>query len=120
MKSFILSLLLFSTIIGGIIANSFYVTAFCNDLTYLCELAMLEQPNEDTVLKIKSLWEKKRPILDISIKTNELEKMNDLIQSLISVHKSKNSAEFDKYCILITELAKEFSEHERISFRSIC
>ena len=49
----------------------------------------------------------------------ELERMNDLIESLSASHHAENDAELRKYCILISDLAKELALYEKLSLRSI-
>ncbi len=120
MKSVVLSLLLFLLILGAIVANSFYVSHFCDDILEIAQKLEYSEQKETLISEMKVVWNKNRDWLDFSIKLNEIERMNDLIESLESAYKANNQAEFSKYCALITELAQEFAEHEKLSLRSIC
>ena len=120
MKSAIVSLLIFLLLIILIVGNAIYVSHVCKDISNLAQEVSNSDQKEISIAKMKDLWSGHRDWLDLSVKLNEIERMSDLIESLDAAHKADNQAEISKYCILISELAEEFSEHEKLSFRSIC
>ena len=120
MRSSIIALLLFLIIMITVIGNAIYVSTLCQDISDVAQKLPDSEQKEICVTELKNLWNKHRLWLDLSIKLNEIERMSDLIESLDAAYKADNQAEISKYCILISELAQEFAEHEKLSFRSIC
>ena len=55
----------------------------------------------------------------IKFESDELERMNELIESLISAYESKDSSQITKYCRLIADLCYELSTFEQISIESV-
>ena len=119
MRAFISALLLFALLISAVVINSIYINSACDNLGYLAEKLAAAQDREPLIKEIKEIWNKNLPYFNLSIRTNELERMNDLIESLDASHKAQNEAEFQKYCILIADLAEEFACYERLSLRSV-
>lgn len=120
MRAFITALLLFAILIGAVIANAIYIQVTCDKISDAAKSLKSAKQREPLLYEIKALWDKNHLPLNFSIRANEVERMNDLIESLIASHLAQNEAEFQKYCNLISELADEFSNYEKISFRSIC
>ena len=118
MKAFIGALCIFAILVALVLSNSFYVR---NTLKGISELAIdLERSSakgeNDALVK---LWSSNRALLSLSIEADELERMNDLIESLNSLDAANNLAEFQKYCRLISELALELSGYECVSVEGI-
>lgn len=120
MKALVISLLLLSLVLGAVVINSFYVRKVCGEVYELAEKLKSADECDALINNMKKIWSNARPFLDLSIRLNEIERMNDLIESLESSYISKNGAEFQKYRRLISELAEELISHEKISFKSIC
>ena len=120
MKSFIASLILFIAVIFFTILNSIYISKSCEEIDYLTRQIASDDDRDVAIQKISQLWKSKRIIFELSIKTNEIERMNDLIESLKASHSSQNEAEIQKNCILISELVIDFARYESISIKSIC
>lgn len=120
MKALVISLLLFSLVLGAVIVNSFYVKGVCDHIIDIVEKVKSADECDALIKDMKEIWSDARPILELSIRLNEIERMNDLIESLEASHISKNTAEFQKYCRLISGLAEELINSERISLKSIC
>ncbi len=120
MRSLIISILLFSLLVGAIVVNSIYVSNLCRDISELAEALSISDERELLITNMKEKWQKHRPFLDFGIRTGEIEHMNDLMEGLYASHEAKNEPEFQKYCILISELADEFAAYEKISLRSLC
>ncbi len=120
MKSLIISILLFALLVGAVAVNAFYVSSLCKDLSATATELISSQSRSTQLAELKSKWDKHRIFLDIGIRTSELERMNDLIEGLRASYAADNEAEFQKYCILISELAEEFASYEKISFKSLC
>ncbi len=120
MKSLISAIILFVLLVGIIVFNSLYVSKFCADISNI--VTKIEESDKPSVLlsELKTKWNQSRRWLDFSIRTGEIERMNDLIEGLIASHSAKNEHEVKKHCSLIKQLLEEFSEHEKISVKSLC
>ena len=118
MKSFIFTVIIFSLLIAAIVVNSFFVRKNLGEISALSSSLTVEFCESDTQ-RIKNLWQEKRNFLSYSIETDELERMNDLIECLVSTDASASPEEFKKYCRLISDLSEELSDYERISLSSI-
>ena len=119
MRAFITALLLFFMLIGLITVNSIYVSSECEKISLAAQRVAETQDKEAPISELERVWRKNLPIFNLSIRTGELERMNDLVESLVASYNAKNDAELQKYCILISDLAEEFAHHERFSLRSI-
>ena len=120
MKSLIISLILFSFVLGAVIINAFYAKGVCGNIGELAEKLKSADECDALIENMKEIWSDARPILELSIRLNEIERMNDLIESLEASYLSENPAEFQKHCRLISELTKELISNEKISLKSIC
>ena len=119
MKSFIITIILFSVILSFVILNSIYITKVCNKISDLCNSISNIPDHPKALTEMFESWKKSKPVLEFSVRISELERMSDLIESLQSSVKSQNEVEIQKYCILISDHAKYIAQHERISFSSI-
>ena len=120
MRSFIATVILFSLLVGSVAVNAIYVNSVCEKMENLANELKASTEKASLIAELRSLWSKNSAYLNLSIRTDEIERMNDLIESLNASHNAQNDAEFQKYCILIAALAQEFSRYEGISFDSIC
>lgn len=118
MKAFIFGVIILSILLCAIIANSFYVSRVCGEIS---ELALLleSSPDASRVNDLSILWDNCRQLLSYSIRANEIELMETLIESLKSTIDSDNPAEFKKSCRLVSSLALELSSYEKLSLESI-
>ena len=120
MKSFVVALILFITVIFFTILNSIYITQSCEQINFISNQIASDSDREANIQRISETWESKRIIFELSIRTNEIERMNDLVESLKASYLSQNEAELQKNCALISELATDLSRYESISIKSIC
>ncbi|MBP3369835.1 MAG: DUF4363 family protein [Clostridia bacterium] len=119
MKSFIAVLIILFVIIALVVANSLYVTNIFSRLSTLSESIIESKSEGAEAEKILSLWQDSRHLLSFSIEADELERMNDLIESLHTASATKNLPEVFKCCRLISELSDELMSYECISLQSI-
>ena len=118
MKSFVTVLILLFIIIALVIVNSIYVTSVFSQLSDLAE-GIINGYGNDGVENILSLWQKSKALLSFSIEADELERMNDLIESLKLASETENTHDLNKYCRLISELSDELMNYERVSLQSL-
>lgn len=118
MRSFVAVLIIFFGVILLVIANALYVCAVCKEIS---EIASELEKNGDgaRVDELQSVWHSHRALLSLSIELDEIERMNDITESLKSSHELGNLSEFRKNCRLIVDLCEEFSNFECFSINSI-
>ena len=119
MRSFITAILLFVILIASVTANALYINSVCSKIDATAESLTNASNKQALISELKSLWKKNVKIFNLSIRVNEIERMNDLIESLSASYDAQNDAEFKKYCTLISELAQDLAHYETLSFRSI-
>ena len=115
MKSFIAVLVIFALLLVLIVSNAIYVRRIFSEIS---ELASQVEESDD-IREIPNIWSKSQRILSFSIEADEIERMNDLMESLRTSIAADNPYDISKYCRLIKELAEELIEYERISLDSI-
>ncbi len=118
MKSFVAVLIILFIIIALVIVNSVYVTSVFSELSELSE-NIINGSEGDGVENIMLLWQKSKAMLSVSIEADELERMNDLIESLRHASEINDTYALNKYCRLISELSNELMSYEQISIQSI-
>ena len=118
MKSLICALIIFLILTVSIFVNSFYVK---NTMEHICDLTLKLEDSENAEEKnaVVVFWTDNRILLSLSIEADELERMNDLIETLRTIDVFDERAELQKHCRLIRELAAELSSYESISIDGI-
>ena len=119
MKSLVAALILFSVLLGCIIFNGIYVRNTCNEISKLCQSLQSGEDKSSISSNILAIWKKSKPLLELSIRMSEIERMSDLIEGLHSSVILKNEAEIKKYCSLIIDHANDIAKQEGISLSSI-
>ena len=119
MKSFITVVILFALLIALIIANSIFVRSVFSKISNISTSIIENEHQLNQVDRILSLWSKSQDLLILSIEADEIERMNDLMESLYSACLCDNEEDIKKYCRLIKSLSDELIEYEKISFHSI-
>lgn len=116
MRAIICTIVLLSLCVTLVIANAVALQDILKSMTELAD-GVLEARDEP--YKLRDIFAKHRSLLAISIESDELERMNELIESLISAYESKDSSQITKYCRLIADLCYELSTFEQISIESV-
>lgn len=116
MRAIISAVILLSLCVALTVANAF---AVCGVLEDMRELALEIGRTGESPYRLRELFAGERSLLAVSIESDELERMNELIESLVSAHESKDSSQITKYCNLIADLCRELSSFEKISFESV-
>lgn len=119
MKSLIASLILLLLLIGAVSVNSVYVQSVCGDISDLADELCESGYESEKVSRLISLWDKHEGILSLSVESDELKRMKDLVSSLPTLKEKTSSDEFVRACRLISDLSDELKSYERISFDSI-
>ena len=117
MKSFIISLVIFSLLLILVTANSFYVHGVCDEM--LTDYRSLLINDIDRANRLCETWKKHRAIFSISIYDSHLEKITELTENIKSAATIGNGAEFKKNINLLTEILEELKKNEEISFQGI-
>ena len=119
MRSLCVTLALLTILIFAVGINSFYVRRVCGGITEAAELILHGGYSEDNIERLCSLWGKNRRMLGFSIESDEIEQMDELIESLSSLDAQSSTDELGKHCRLIIKLSNELAGYERISFESL-
>lgn len=116
MRAIISAVILLSLCTALVIANAI---ALCDILGDMVSLSEGISESGTSPYELRDLFLKKRSLLALSIESDELERLCELIESLVSAYESKDSSQITKYCNLIADLCCELSGFEKISFESI-
>ena len=116
MRAIISAVILLSLCTALVIANSL---ALCDILGDMVSLSADILDSGASPYKLREIFKEKRSLLALSIESDELERLCELIESLVSAHESKDSSQITKYCNLIADLCRELSGFEKISFESV-
>ena len=117
MKSFIISIIIFSFLIILIIANSIYIHKIANEMLKISE--SLSPADISGVNELCTLWQKHRLAFSISINDTQIEKITDYTENIKSAATLGNDTELEKYITLLSEILKELKQLEEISFQGI-
>ena len=117
MKSFIVSIILFAMLCCAITANSVYVSSSCEDMK-LCA-ASVSSGNGSTPSELEALWTSHRYLFSFSVSEAKIERMDELIASLIFAYSANDSREVARLCLLIEALCEDIAIYERITLESI-
>lgn len=117
MKSFILSIIIFSALLAAISVNSIYVSNFSDKLTELAEAFPEDRvPDSDrTIEKLKDFWRKNEPFIML---TNDHTKIHEVYHHIQSLEAALISGSYPLYTearLAILESAKAFKEFDTFS-----
>lgn len=113
MRSAIIALILFITVVALVILNAVYVNKTCN--------TMIALANEEELncTDLKDYWKKHRKPLSLTVEDDELERMNNLIEEISLSYEKGDPEQLSKSKRLFTELCRELAGYERPSLVSI-
>lgn len=116
MRAIISAIILLSLCTALVIANAI---TLCDILGDMARMSVEISESGSSPHGLLQLFQEKRPLLALSIESDELERLCELIESLVSAYESKDSSQITKYCNLIADLCCELSGFEKISFESV-
>lgn len=119
MKSFVASLILILLLVGTVTVNSIYIRSICDEISDQTDELSESGYDGEKVSRLLSFWNKHEKLVSLSVESDELKRMKDLISSLPTLKEETSSDEFIRACLLISDLCDELSSYERISFESI-
>ena len=116
MRAVISAAILLLLCIALVIANAIIAGNLLDKMTKLSDDVnnSLADPHQ-----LQTLWKENYFLFSLSIESDELERMNELIESLISAYESNDSSQISKYCRLISDMCDELASFEGISLKSI-
>ena len=117
MKSFILSLIIFTLLFSGIIINSLYVSHFSDKLYEFAQSLPTDRlPDScDTVCELSEFWDKNEFYIML---TNDHTRIHDVYHHIQSLEAAMISGSFPLYTearLAIMESAKAFKEFDTFS-----
>ena len=98
------------------LANAITLCGVLGEMIELCDKISSDQESPQ---ELRELFVEHRSLLALSIESDELERLGELIESLVSAYKSRDSSQTVKYCRLVADLCRELSSFEKISIESI-
>lgn len=117
MKTFIISMIIFSILIALVITNSIYIHKITDRML---ALSLAISPNDfDGANNLSLFWQKHRLFFSISVHDSQIESITEIIENIKSAAALGNDAEFNKNIILLSELLEELQKIEEISFQGI-
>ena len=112
MKGFIISLLVFGLLVGGIILNSVYIDKTCQELEE--KLDALPGVTEATAqtAALCARWEKENSKISISVSLQMLDKIDAILAELDYAVHFGDEAAFEKCRVLAKVAIKEIKDNE--------
>ena len=117
MRTTIISIVLFSLLLFGVILNGFFVRNVSNELIEYANL--LSTPCEKDLQSLEAYWIGKRDWLALSIPSSYLDNIEKVIISMHSSYKSDNLNEYNKDLALFRQAAQTIDKAERFSIKNI-
>ena len=119
MKDLWIALILLVLILGGIIANSFYIFSVSSKLENITEKLDYNKDPEPLIDELENFWKENRVLLSFSVDTPQLDSIDIIILSLRLAYESEEEFEFEKYRLQLSEVSKEISILERFSLQTV-
>ena len=117
MRSTIISIILFSLLLGGIIWNGIFVRQVSNTLTEYADT--LVSPSDQELRSLEKYWEEKRSWIGLSVSGSYLDSVEKIIISLRSAYDLGNESEYQKNLALFRQAAETVGKAERVSIENI-
>ena len=117
MRSTLISIILFSLLLCGIIINGIYVHNVSSQLTQYAD--KLSPQNENTLSELEDYWSTNKNRLGISISGAYLDGVEKTIISMRSAYDEGDEVEFRKNIHLLRQSAETIKRSERISLDAI-
>ena len=119
MRSFIITLILFFTVISIIAINSLYIQETTDTLILYANDEEFKKAPTDALERLESFWDKNRLLIEFSVSCKEVDRMSELILDLGECIKASNTDEATRIRALIADCAKDISRLERISIENL-
>ncbi len=117
MRSLIISIILFTSVIACIILNVGYIHNTADRIEAIS--ADLEMPTDEKLTELEEFWEKNDGFLGLSISTAYLDGIEETIVSLRCAYELGNLEEFEKQRALLFDAADDIRALERFSVENI-
>ena len=121
MKSFIISIILFSVLISGIVANAIYINEESRHLTELAaELGSLEDPTfEVRFNELYEEWTRFRGLADVSCSHSELGKIDLVLEEIKAHAATKSLVDYEAARNALILYLEDIARLEKISLRGL-
>ena len=121
MKTFIVSMVLFITMMTHIIVNSLYVNQTANTIMQMT--TSLPAPGcldyNGCMTSMERLWEQHYSLLNLTVSLNDLNKVADCISQLKAYSVNDNEQDFESTRQLLVNAIKNLHRLEKLSLDSI-
>ena len=119
MKALPISIILFLLLIFTIITNAIFINKTADEINDLASSVPFSENKKDTINKINTVWEERRPFLAFSITTDILDNITSTIICLNEAYNSSNESEIKKYSALLSDQTHTIRRAEAITIESI-
>ena len=119
MKSFVISLVLFSLLTATIVLNYSYINKCAEFLIGTSEKLSFEAEDAGGIKELEKFWDKNRDIIGLSVSYREIDHFCETLISLRSYYESGNRSEFENSRAILIDAAEELARLERFSVGNI-
>ena len=117
MRAFLVSLLLFSVMLGAIVANFSYINKLTDHLMQKIDLLSFSEPEKTQGLltEIRERFDKERKIILLSISYTTVNKISDAIDSTIAYLDARDESGFENAKAILKNAMRDLSRLDRLS-----
>ena len=119
MKAFWISILLFALLLGGIFVNARFIHRTSDTLTEYAEELSESSCRAQTLEELEAFWEKRRPLISLTVGFRELDHFGEVIAQLRWAHDLGDETEFLRYRSLLLDAITELSRTEQFSVENL-
>ena len=121
MRSLIIIIVAFFTLICVMSANNIYINNTAKELDKLAQSLKHLENEERTqrIEEINNLWKKSETLFSLTVSFRETDHLGETILSLAAADKSQNEAEFEKYLLLLIDAIDGVARLEKFSALNI-
>ena len=119
MKALWASVILFGLLLILVCWNAIYIHKSAEELRTLT--SKLDEPSTrwDTLSRLDELWKSRRAIIGFSLGDKQLDRLSEMIDSLLWAYSVSDEAEFERYRILLTDAIDEIERAENLSVENL-
>ena len=119
MRSLIITLILFISIISAIALNSHFVRKSADTIIFYTSVEEFQKAPEDATAHLESFWSKNKLLLEFSVGYRDIDKMSELILELREAIDSSRMLEAERLCALISNCASNIARLEHLSIENL-
>ena len=119
MKAFWASLILFVTMLTGIVWNAVYIHRSTDRLRQLTDQLEDTATRQTVLAELDSFWEAQRIAIGLSVSFRDINRVSESIDCLLLAHSTGNDLDFQKQRILLDNAISEIERADILSVDSL-